>query len=313
MSRLATIADGERRRLVAVTDGEFIDVARRLRTHGLRAAEDLGSFIANGPGFWTVAIDALRGRDDDAQPLDETTLAPPLVPGAIICGGANFHDHLRETRRAKPDRVEFFFKSPTSVVGPRDQVHMDPRLSSKYDYEVELGIVIGRHARHVSPADALSYVFGYCVLNDVSIRDHQIVLDDDGSSHGRFGQGKTFQDACPIGPWVVTAEEIGDPGHLQLSTRVDGELRQQSSMDNAIWGVAELVAYYSSVLTLHPGWVIASGTPGGPALGSDLELRADPYSREDGVQRGGYVQPGQTVECRIDGIGSLVNRYAVES
>ena len=312
MTRLATLKTEAGPRLVSLTDDGVIDVAERLERLGIPAGSSLEGYIAGGPQLWNSAREVLRQADGAALPWDESDLLAPLHPGAIICGGANFHDHLRETGRAKPDRVEFFFKSPTTVIGPRDDVRMDPRLSAKYDYEVELGIIIGRAARNVPAADALSHVFGYCVVNDVSIRDHQIVLDDDGTSHGRFGQGKTFQDACPLGPWVVTSDELGDPSQLRLSTTVGGELRQQGAMDDAIWSVPDLVAYYSSVLTLQPGWVIAAGTPGGPALGSDVELRADPYRRQDGVQRGGYVQAGQVVVCRIDGIGALANRYVVE-
>lgn len=312
MTRFATMERDEERRLVAVVDGGVIDVARRLERAGLPPVDGLRDFIERGSELWRRTADLLGAEDGEVEPLDEAALAPPLVPGAIVCGGANFHDHLRETGRAAPDRVEFFFKSPATVVGPRADVRMAPDLSAKYDYEVELGIVIGRRARNVPAEEALDYVFGYCILNDVSIRDHQIVLDPDGSSHGRFGQGKNFPDACPIGPWIVTADAIGPLEELELTTRVDGELRQRSSMREAIWNVHELVAYYSSVVTLHPGWVIASGTPGGPAFGSDVELRADPYRRSDGVQRGGYVRDGQVVECQITGIGSLVNRYVVE-
>lgn len=313
MTKLAVLGRHHEQRLVAVEGDSVIDVSRRLGNAGLPDTRDLLEFIQRGRQFWQSAADALKAADrDDVEPLDESRLGPPLVPPAIVCGGANFADHLRETGRTRPDRVEFFFKSPTTVIGPRDDVRMSRALSAKYDYEVELGIVIGRRARNVSADEALDYVFGYCVLNDVSIRDHQIVLDADGSSHGRFGQGKNFRDACPLGPWVVMADAIGPLDDLELTTRVDGELRQRSSMREIIWNVPELVAYYSSIVTLHPGWVIAAGTPGGPALGSDVELRADPYRRSDGVQRGGYVRDGQVVTCHISRIGSLANRYVVE-
>jgi 2-keto-4-pentenoate hydratase/2-oxohepta-3-ene-1,7-dioic acid hydratase in catechol pathway len=312
MTRLAVVERHHERRLVAVVEDGAIDVARSLGRAGLPAVGSLQQLIELGTEFWQRAAGVLTATAGTAEPFDESALAAPFSPGAIVCGGANFADHLRETGRGKPERVEFFFKSPATVIGPRDDVRMSRALSSKYDYEVELGIVVGRRARDVAVDEALNYVFGYCVLNDVSIRDHQIVLDDDGTSHGRFGQGKNFRDACSIGPWVVTADALGPLEALELTTRVDGELRQRSSMKEAIWNVAELVAYYSSVVTLHPGWVIAAGTPGGPALGSDVELRADPYRRSDGVQRGGYVQDGQVVECQISRIGSLVNRYVVE-
>ena len=311
MTRLLTYIEDGKKRLGCLRDEGVIDVAAAIAERGLPATDTLERYIAEGPDHWRAAEEALDGTNAARRPLETLTLAAPLTPGAIICGGANFHDHLAETGRAKPDRIEFFLKVPTSVVGPRDDVRMDPLLSRKYDYEVELGVVVGRNATNVSAERALEHVFGYLVLNDVSIRDHQIVFDDDGTSHGRFGQGKNFRDACPIGPWVVTASEIADPSQLCLETRVDGQLRQRAHMRTAIWSVPEQIAYYSRHLTLRPGWVVATGTPGGPALGNDPELRARPHALPEGVQRGGYVQPGQVVECRIDGIGTLVNRYVV--
>jgi 2-keto-4-pentenoate hydratase/2-oxohepta-3-ene-1,7-dioic acid hydratase in catechol pathway len=237
--------------------------------------------------------------------------APPFVPRTIICGGANFADHLDETHRSKPTHVEFFLKSPTGVIAHGEPVRMDQRLSGKYDYEVELAVVIGREARRVAPEDALDHVFGYTVINDVSIRDQQVIPWDPGRFQLRFGEGKSYQDSAPFGPWVVTADELTDVSRLALRTRVDGRLRQNNSMANIIWHVPALIGYYSSFMTLVAGTVIACGTPGGPALGSDVALGADPYERADGVQRGAYVPPGALVECEIEGIGILANRYTV--
>jgi 2-keto-4-pentenoate hydratase/2-oxohepta-3-ene-1,7-dioic acid hydratase in catechol pathway len=311
MTRLLTYLDDDTERLGCMRDGKVLEVPRVLAAGGLAPTKTLESYISAGPDHWAAAERLLADASQDGLPIESLALRPPLRPGAVICGGANFHDHLKETGRQKPERIEFFFKLPSAVVGPCDDVRMDRTLSNKYDYEVELGVVIGRWTRNVSAEQALDHVFGYLVLNDVSIRDHQIVLDDDGTSHGRFGQGKNFQDACPIGPWVVTASEIGDPSRLRLETRVEGQLRQSAVMSDAIWSVPEQIAYYSTHLTLQPGWIIATGTPGGPGLGSDEELRARPHALPKGVQRGGYVQSGQLVECRIDGIGALLNRYVV--
>jgi 2-keto-4-pentenoate hydratase/2-oxohepta-3-ene-1,7-dioic acid hydratase in catechol pathway len=282
-------------------------VAPVLDAAGLPPVEDLGELIAQGPAYRAAAVRALEASAP-RHALAEVELRAPLSPSAIICAGANFDDHLRETSRERATEVEFFFVTPSSVVGPGADVRMVEGFT-KYDYEVELAIVIGSPARNVSLDDALSHVFGYTILNDVSARDHQILLDDDGTSQGRFGAGKSFRDSSPIGPWVVPVEQLPDPGRLALRTTVDAELRQNNTMESAIWGVAELVSYYSRWVTLQPGWVIACGTPGGPALGSDPELRADPYERDDGVRRGAYVQPGQLVECTIESIGTLANRY----
>lgn len=243
--------------------------------------------------------------------LADLSLAPPFMPRIIICGGANFADHLDETHRAKPDHVEFFLKSPTAVIGSGQDVRMDPALSGKYDYEVELGVVIGRTARDVPIERAFDHVFGYTIINDVSIRDQQVIPWDPQRFQLRFGEGKSYQDAAPLGPWVVTRDELPDVSGLALRTHVGGVLRQNNSMRNIIWDVPALISYYSKYMTLEPGFLIACGTPGGPALGSDVELGADPYERSDGVMRGAYVPNGALVECQIEGIGTLANRYVI--
>ena len=272
----------------------------------------LDGLIGGDPGLLGAIERGLADVPADAgRPLADLRLAPPFRPRIIICGGANFADHLDETHREKPDHVEFFLKSPTAVIGAGQDVRMDPRLSHKYDYEVELGIIIGRVARDVPRERALDHVFGYTIINDVSIRDQQVIPWDEGRFQLRFGEGKSYQDAAPLGPWIVTPDELPDVSGLALRTRVAGELRQNNSMRNIIWDVPALISYYSSYMTLGPGFLIASGTPGGPALGSDLELNADPYERSDGVRRGGYVPDGALVECEIEGIGTLANRYVI--
>jgi 2-keto-4-pentenoate hydratase/2-oxohepta-3-ene-1,7-dioic acid hydratase in catechol pathway len=197
------------------------------------------------------------------------------------------------------------------VIGAGEDVRMDPALSTKYDYEVELAVVIGVAARDVPRERALEHVFGYTIINDVSIRNQQVIPWDAGRFQLRFGEGKSYQDSAPFGPSIVTADELVDVSGLGLRTRVDGVLRQNNSMRNIIWDVPDLIAYYSTYMTLTPGFVIACGTPGGPALGSDVDLGADPYGRTDGVQRGAYVPDGALVECEIDEIGVLANRYVI--
>jgi len=302
-------------RLGRVRDGLVQPLEAALRTIGLGPEADLGAVFTRGPASWAALASAsdttlaVPGPDDSTMRLDDLSLAPPFVPVTIICGGANFADHLDETHRVKPANVEFFLKSPTGVIGPHDPVRMDRALSSKYDYEVELAVVIGLPARDVPRERALDHVFGYAIINDVSIRDQQVLPWDTGRFQLRFGEGKSFPDSAPFGPWIVTTDELPDTSRLALQTRVDGVLRQNNSMANIIWDVPTLISYYSSFMTLVPGTVIACGTPGGPALGSDLDLGADPYGRDDGVARGGYVEAGGLVECEIEGIGKLSNRY----
>lgn len=313
--RLVTYEDGASLRGAAVRGGRVIDLADlvdRLRGEASGLPTDVDALIRSEPGTVERLAAALAAMPEGAgQPLEGLTLAPPFRPRIIICGGANFADHIDETNRARPDHVEFFLKSPTSVIGHGRDVRMDRRLSSKYDYEVELGVVIGRTARDVPRERAFERVFGYTIVNDVSIRDQQVIPWDTGRYQLRFGEGKSYQDAAPVGPWIVTADELPDVSGLALRTRVDGTLRQSNSMRNINWDVPALISYYSTYMTLEPGFLIACGTPGGPALGSDVELGADPYQRADGVMRGGYVPDGGLVECEIEGIGTLVNRYVV--
>jgi 2-keto-4-pentenoate hydratase/2-oxohepta-3-ene-1,7-dioic acid hydratase in catechol pathway len=310
--RLVTYRSAGDEMIGVVIDGRIIDAGPLLEGAGLETPITMNDYIERGPEYWAAAADALASAGPGGGiPLEDASLAPPLRPRTIICGGANFLDHLDETHRAKPDHVEFFLKSPTGVIAHGDDVRMDPRLSTKYDYEVELAIVIGCQGRDVSPDRVFEYVFGYTIINDVSIRDQQVVPWDEGRFQLRFGEGKSYLDSAPLGPSIVTAEELRDVSSLGLRTRVDGVLRQNNSMANIIWNVPALVSYYSTYMTLEPGFVIASGTPGGPALSADLALGADPYERTDGVHRGDYVRDGQLVECEVDGIGTLRNRYVL--
>lgn len=300
---------GAASRLGAVVGDRVLDAAELDPT---LAGVDMRGFMEAGRERWrTLAAAVARAGAGAGTPLSDVALDVPFTPTTIICGGANFADHLDETHREKPDHVEFFLKSPTGVIPAGQDVRMDPALSKKYDYEVELAVVIGVAAKDVPESRALDHVFGYTIINDVSIRNQQVIPWDQGRFQLRFGEGKSYQDSAPFGPWVVTTDELSDVTGLGLRTRVDGVLRQNNSMRNIIWNVPALIAYYSTYMTLTPGFVIACGTPGGPALGSDVELGADPYTRSDGVERGAYVPDGALVECEIDEIGVLANRYVV--
>lgn len=310
--RLLSYHGADGLRIGLLRDGRVVDVAPVLERAGIARLPDMNAYIEAGPAFWSEARAALSAAESSSGvPLAEVRLAAPFLPKTIICGGANFYDHIDETHRAIPDHVEFFLKSPTTVIAAGEEVRMDPHLSRKYDYECELGIVIGEPTRNISRERALDTVFGYTIFNDVSIRDQQIIPWDEGRFQIRFGEGKSYLTAGSLGPWLVTTDELRDVSGLGLRTRVNGVLRQNNSMRNIIWDVPSLISYYSTYMTLEPGFLVISGTPGGPALGSDIELGADPYKRQDGVERGGYVPDGALVECEIDGIGSLANRYVI--
>ena len=212
-------------------------------------------------------------------------VGPPVErPGKVVCIGLNYRDHAEETGAATPTEPVVFLKDPYTVVGPDDQV-LVPRGSVKTDYEVELAVVIGRTARYVGTDDeALACVAGYSVAHDVSERELQL------ERGGQWDKGKSCETFNPLGPWLVTTDEVPDPQGLGLQLRVNGELRQDGSTKSMIFGVAEIVRYLSQVMVLYPGDVINTGTPAGVALG-----QADPKP---------YLRSGDVVECTIDGLGT---------
>jgi len=244
------------------------------------------------------AMEALRdleeraGRDTGlvqrcGRPLESVRfLAPVPRPGKVLCLGLNYRNHAAESGAGVPDEPVVFSKVSSSVIGPGVAIRV-PGASQKIDYEVELAFVIGRTVRHVAAARALDYVGGYTVLNDVSARDYQ--MEKPG---GQWTLAKSFDTFCPMGPWLVTPEEVGEPGELGIECRVSGELMQSSSTDQMIFGVAEVIEYLSRVLTLEPGDVVSTGTP--PGVGF---VRTPPR----------YLRDGDVVECTVERIGTLTN------
>ncbi|WP_042415305.1 fumarylacetoacetate hydrolase family protein [Streptacidiphilus anmyonensis] len=208
--------------------------------------------------------------------------APVARPGKVVCIGLNYRDHAEETGAAIPERPVVFMKDPGTVVGPHDEV-LIPRGSRKTDWEVELAVVIGRRARYLeSHEEALACVAGYAISNDVSEREFQLEFS------GQWDLGKSCETFNPLGPWLVTPDEVGDPQGLGLRLSVDGVPRQNGHTKNMIFEVAEIVRYLSRYLVLEPGDVVNTGTPAGVALG----LPDQPYLR-----------PGQSVELEIDRLG----------
>lgn len=209
--------------------------------------------------------------------------APVVRPGKVVCVGLNYRDHAEETGAAVPERPVVFMKDPSTVVGPYDEV-LIPRGSAKTDWEVELAVVIGREARYLeSPAQAAGHLAGYAVSNDVSEREFQLEYS------AQWDLGKSCETFNPLGPWLVTPDEAGDPQTLGLRLAVNGEARQDGHTKNMIFDVAYLVWYLSQYMVLRPGDVINTGTPAGVALG----LPGTPYLRA-----------GDTVELSIDGLGT---------
>jgi 5-carboxymethyl-2-hydroxymuconate isomerase len=209
----------------------------------------------------------------------------PLRPGKIVCIGLNYADHVREAGMETPARPLIFAKFPSTVIGPHDDVVVDAALTERVDWEVELGVVIGRRTRRVATEEAMESVFGYTVGNDVSARDLQF-------ADGQWVRGKSLDTFCPLGPVIVTRDEVPDPQALALRTWVNDELVQDSSTSEMIFGVAELISFCSHSFTLEPGDLLLTGTPWG--CGEFMTPRRS-------------LRPGDVMTSEAEGIGRLRN------
>ncbi len=232
--------------------------------------------------------------------IDPASL-PELAPGRIgacvagtgkfICIGLNYSDHAAETGAEVPPEPVIFMKATSAIVGPNDDV-LIPRGSEKTDWEVELGVVIGKTAKYVSEADAMDYVAGYCVSHDVSERAFQT------ERAGQWTKGKSCDTFGPIGPWLVTKDEIADPQNLSMWLTVNGEKMQNGSTRTMVYGVAYLVSYLSQFMSLHPGDVISTGTPPGVGLGMKPQR---------------FLKAGDVVELGIEGLGTQKQTFKADS
>ncbi|SMD22712.1 fumarylacetoacetate hydrolase family protein [Lentzea albidocapillata] len=266
---------GDERPAVRTNDGTTYDL--------LPITPDIdGAFLAND-GVNRVRA-ALESGELEALSTEGVRVGSPLAhPGKVICIGLNYRDHAEETGAAIPGEPVMFLKTPDTIVGPYDEV-LVPRRSVKTDWEVELGVVIGRTARYLeSEEDALSCIGAYVLSHDVSEREFQI------ERGGTWDKGKNCETFNPLGPFLVPADEIADPQSLDMRLWVNGEIKQNSSTKNMIFPVAEIVRYLSQFLVLRPGDVINTGTPAGVALG-----QPEPKP---------YLRAGDVVELEIEGLG----------
>jgi 2-keto-4-pentenoate hydratase/2-oxohepta-3-ene-1,7-dioic acid hydratase in catechol pathway len=232
-------------------------------------------------------LDRLR-REGVAMPRDGVVLAAPVPrPGKIVCVGLNYRDHAAESRLPVPDSPVIFAKFPTAVIGPETPIRL-PASSERVDFEAELAVVIGRRARRVSGAGAMDVVAGLTIANDVTARDFQ-KLD------GQWVRGKSCDTFAPLGPALVTLDEIADPHALRIRLRLNGAVMQDSNTDQFVFGIPALIAFLTRTLTLEPGDVILTGTP--PGVG---------FARRPPV----YLKPGDVVEVEIEGLGVLRNPVA---
>jgi 2-keto-4-pentenoate hydratase/2-oxohepta-3-ene-1,7-dioic acid hydratase in catechol pathway len=249
------------------------------------------AFFAGGDAALAVARRLFDKRDAAQIALsDVQLLAPVLKPGKILCVGLNYRDHAIESQMAIPEAPTIFMKLPNAVIGPGANVVL-PRNSSQPDYEAELAAVIGRGGRNISAEAWEEHVLGYTILNDVSARDVQLATS-------QWTLGKSFDTFAPMGPAIVTADEINDPHSLDIRLSIDGELLQHSNTKHLIFGLPQLIAHLSAVIPLEPGDVISTGTPAGVGLGRK-PLR--------------WLKPGEEIVVEIEGIGELRNRTVAAS
>jgi 2-keto-4-pentenoate hydratase/2-oxohepta-3-ene-1,7-dioic acid hydratase in catechol pathway len=258
-------------------------------------ASSMIALIAGGePALQACRALADKPLADALYPASEIRLLAPIPRPAknVFCIGRNYLDHVKEgdrmfDRKAETPKVpNIFTKAPTCVVGPDAEVRYSSKLTQAFDYEIELGVIIGKAGRDIAAADALDHVFGYTIVNDVTARDLQRL-------HVQWFKGKSLDTTCPMGPWIVDKAEIGDPSDLELVFRLNGEERQRATVDMMIFDIGAIIESLSAGMTLEPGDVIATGTPSG------VGFAMEPL---------GVMKDGDLMECAISRIGVLRNR-----
>lgn len=299
--KLATFTHAEKTGVGIVDGAQILDYAAACRKFGRGTAPaDMLGLIAGGKPAMdqvkSVLDEAKRSPNDPGlwMPLTQVRLMAPIPRPRknVFCVGRNYKAHIEEGARALgrevvfPPVPEFFSKPPTSVIGHDADVRINASQMAKLDYEVELAFVIGPTARDVPVNAALDVIFGYTIVNDISVRDIQM-------RHGQWFKGKGLDTSCPMGPWIVTSDEFKNPSGHRISLRVNGQTRQDSNTADMLFGCAEIVASLSDGLTLEPGDVVATGTPSGVALGMTPQV---------------WLKSGDIVEAEIEGIGVVRNR-----
>jgi 2-keto-4-pentenoate hydratase/2-oxohepta-3-ene-1,7-dioic acid hydratase in catechol pathway len=271
---------------------------------------DAVAFIKGGDKAMSTARAILANPPKSAcSALSDVVLLAQIRPSTILCSGSNYKDHNAEKANTpiSGKEPEFFVKTADCVVGPDEPIAFDERFSRKIDCEVELAVVIGKPGRFIPTERALEHVFGYTICNDVTARDRQVRRTPEGMTWYELGSGKAFDSGAPLGPCIVTADEIGDPQRLKVQSRINGELRQSSTTANMIWSCAELIHFFSRNFTVRPGMVIITGTPAGTAWSADKELGGKGVHQPGLVPATRYCLPGDVVECEIEKIGVLRN------
>lgn len=282
--KLVTFIHDEQTQIGALA-GDSVAVA----THNIAHADSMLAFLASGQAGLEAMQNLIASGAHRLALGSVKLLAPIPRPGKLLGVGLNYADHISETGREKPEYPTFFTKQSTCVIGDGQAIHV-PSISEKVDYEGELALVIGKRCKNVPVEKAHEVIAAYTICNDVTVRDWQ-------QRTPTWTLGKSFDTHGPLGPWLVTADEIADPHNLSLKTWVDEELRQNANTGEMIFNCYDLIAYLSQVMTLEPGDVISTGTPAG--VGVKMKPR-------------GYLKAGQTVRIEIEGIGVLTNPVIAE-
>jgi 2-keto-4-pentenoate hydratase/2-oxohepta-3-ene-1,7-dioic acid hydratase in catechol pathway len=300
--KLCTFFEDGRERLAVVAGKDVVNAPSQF--------PDMASLIrAGAEGLGRVEAGLAKAA---RRPLSAVKLAPPIRPATMLCSGSNYRDHNKEKANTpiSGKEPEYFVKTADCVIGHEDSIIYDERLTKKLDAETELAVVIGKPGRHIPVERALEHVFGYTIVNDVTARDRQVRRNEQGFTWYELGRSKCFETSAPTGPWIVTADEIGNPQNLRLRTRINGELRQSSSTANMIFSCAHLIHFFSINMTLPAGTIIITGTPGGTAWSTDPELGGKWVGgdgTEELVPAKGYLKPGDVIECELEKIGVLRN------
>ena len=274
-------------RLGIKTDHGVIDVGQVATDHKIPAPTDMSSVFH----FGTDSLNQIISKADRFLAEDEIYFDPCVSnPEKIICIGLNYKKHAEEAGATLPETPVLFSKFNNALAAHTEDIPL-PSNAEKYDYEVELGVVIGKECRYVTEEEALDYVFGYCTINDLSVRELQMRTS-------QWLLGKTMDKGLPIGPYLVTADEVADPHNLKLTTHVNGELRQDSNTADLVFNINELISYISQYFTLRPGDVISTGTPEGVILGMNPPV---------------WLKPNDEVAVEIEGLGKCINRMVAET
>lgn len=296
--RMLTIQEENRNLLGIEVDDAILSIERALsiypKEHIPRTIMELISSGDKGLEALLTYIDYVKTQEITELLLakESITWGPAITnPNKIICVGLNYRKHADETKAAYPAYPVLFNKFSNALTGHQSDIAV-PRTTERLDYEVELGIVIGKEAKYVSEADALDYVFGYCTTNDLSARDIQ-------KRTSQWMTGKTNDGFAPVGPYIVTKESIEDPDNLRLKTTMNGKVRQNSTTADMIFSCAEVVSYISQYMTLVPGDLIMTGTPEGVIIGRPMEERV-------------YIQAGDEVTVEVEGLGALTNYFVAD-